>query len=73
MSTSQQIIVMQHEKEWFYGLIEIVFYVVCAILFSLLLDKQNMEKYAQWPDECTGRKLRVAYQWYIDFSFSLLT
>ena len=48
MSTSEQIIIMYREKEWFYGLIVIVFYVVCVILFSLFLDKQNMQKYAWW-------------------------
>ena len=69
MSTSEQIIIMWREKEWLYGLTVIVFYVVCVILFSLFLNKICKSM----PDECKGWKLRVAHQWHIDFSFSLLT
>ena len=41
-----------------------------VFLFFLIFCKKNMQ--SRIPEECSGRKIRVAYLWRIAFSFALL-
>ena len=53
------------------GSLMTTYYIEQTLVFLLLFILGKICKVDSMPDECNGRKLKVAYQWRIDFSFPL--